>query len=105
VPYEPLEEKRVYANAQEIADQVWSVVDKWDWFAKSTVGKQLTCAADSIGANVAEAGGRIRPADVKNLLYFARGSTACSLASSYCPRKSTRASPTKSIGGRRVSVR
>jgi len=49
-------------------------VSSWDWFVKKTVGTQLARAADSIGANIAEAGGRFHPADVKNFFYHARGS-------------------------------
>ena len=74
MPYEPLEAKRVYLRGEALADGVWEVVLGWDWFAKKTVGAQLTRSADSVGANVAEAGGRFHPADVRNFLYFARGS-------------------------------
>lgn len=35
---------------------------------------QITRAADSVGANIAESGGRFHAADVCNFLYFARGS-------------------------------
>jgi four helix bundle protein len=31
-------------------------------------------AADSIGANIAESAGRYHPGDVRNFLYYARGS-------------------------------
>jgi four helix bundle protein len=72
--YETLESKRVYQRAELLADRVWEIVSGWEWFAKKTVGTQLARAADSIGANVAEAGGRFHPADVRNFLYFARGS-------------------------------
>jgi four helix bundle protein len=72
MPFEPLEDKRVYRRAEEIADHVWALVTSWEWFAKKTVGTQLTRAADSIGANVAESAGRFHPGDVRNFLYFAR---------------------------------
>ena len=74
MPYEPLEEKRMYVRAEALGDRVWEFVVGWDWFRKQTVGSQLTRAADSVGANIAEAGGRFRPADVKKFLYYARGS-------------------------------
>jgi four helix bundle protein len=74
MPYEPLEEKRVYQHCEEIADRVWEIVLEWDWFAKKTCGSQIVRSTDSIGANVAEAGGRFHPNDVKNFLYHARGS-------------------------------
>ena len=41
------ENLRVYNLAEEIADLVWEVVSKWDYFAKDTVGKQLVNSADS----------------------------------------------------------
>jgi four helix bundle protein len=74
MPYEPLESKRVYQRAEAVGDRVWGIVIAWEWFAKKTVGVQLADAADSIGANVAEAAGRFHPGDVRNFLYFARGS-------------------------------
>ena len=72
--FEALEEKRVYRRAEELGDMVWEVVAPWEWFAKRSVGLQWTRSTDSIGANIAEAGGRYHPADVKNFLYHARGS-------------------------------
>jgi four helix bundle protein len=74
MPYEPLEEKRVYQHAEELADRIWNIVAAWDWFAKKVCGSQFACSTDSIGANIAEAGGRFQPNDVKNFLYHARGS-------------------------------
>jgi four helix bundle protein len=74
MPYEPLEEKRPYQHAEEFADRVWALVLGWDWFTKKVCGAQFASAADSIGANIAEAGGRFYPNDVKNFLYHARGS-------------------------------
>lgn len=72
--YEPLESKRIYQRAEVLADNVWNYVLSWEWFAKKVVGMQLARAADSIGANIAEAGGRFHPADVRNFFYYARGS-------------------------------
>jgi four helix bundle protein len=72
--FEPLEEKRMYVRAEVLVDRVWESVMTWNWFAQRTVGKQLVEAADSIGSNIAEAGGRFHPADVKNFLYYSRGS-------------------------------
>jgi len=74
MPFEPLEEKRVYQHAEAVADAVWDLCGPWDSFVKQTVGSQLVRAADSIGANVAEAGGRFHPSDVCNFFYYARGS-------------------------------
>jgi four helix bundle protein len=74
VSYEPLEDRRVYQRAEALADCIWEVILAWQWFEKRTVGLQLAKAADSIGANIAEAGGRFHPADVRNFFYYARGS-------------------------------
>jgi four helix bundle protein len=74
MPFEPLEDKRVYQRAETVADAVWEMCESWSSFAKYNVGSQLVRAADSIGNNVAEAGGRFHPADVCNFFYFARGS-------------------------------
>ena len=48
------ESLRVYRLAESLADQIWSIVVKWNVFARDTVGKQLVRAVDSIGANIAE---------------------------------------------------
>jgi four helix bundle protein len=72
--YEPLEEKRVYQHAEALGDRIWDLIGPWKWFARQTIGTQWTRAADSVGANIAEAGGRFHPRDVKNYLYNARGS-------------------------------
>jgi len=74
MPFEKLEEKRMYVRAEEIADSVWELVGSWSRFAQNTIGDQFVTAADSIGANISEAGGRYHPNDVKKFLYYARGS-------------------------------
>jgi four helix bundle protein len=74
IPFEPLEEKRIYQRAEALSDRVWEIASRWHWFAKRTVGVQWVDAADSIGANIAEANGRFHPGEVKNFLYYARGS-------------------------------
>ena len=60
--------------AETVADDLWKLVSPWDKFAKDVVGKQLTRAADSIGANIAESYGRFHFGDKINFLYYARGS-------------------------------
>jgi four helix bundle protein len=72
--YEAIEGKRIYLRAEAFGVAVWEIVHGWDWFDKKSLGLQWTRAADSIGANIAEAGGRFHPADVKNFLYHPRGS-------------------------------
>ncbi len=68
------ENLRVYKLAEEIADLVWSMVCKWEYFAKDTIGKQLVNSADSIGANLAEGYGRGSHADNRRFAKISRGS-------------------------------
>jgi four helix bundle protein len=69
-----LEDIRVLQIAEKIADELWDVVVEWTYFERDVVGKQLTCAADSIGANIAEAYGRFHYGEKIRFLYYARGS-------------------------------
>jgi len=48
----------VYTLAEEFSNDIWFIVDKWTYFQKDTVGKQLVRSADSISANIAEGYGR-----------------------------------------------
>jgi four helix bundle protein len=68
------EELRVLQAAESVADGIWRQVVRWDAFAKDTVGKQMARAADSIGANIAEAYGRFHYGEKIQFLYYARGS-------------------------------
>jgi four helix bundle protein len=72
--YQDIEESRIYQRSEQICDQVWDLVTKWERFARDTVGKQLVRSIDSIGANIAESAGRYHPNDVVRFLYYARGS-------------------------------
>ena len=65
---------RVYLLAEQLADEVWKLVRRWDGLARDTVGKQLVRAADSIGANIAEGSGRGSNQDYRRFLRIARGS-------------------------------
>ncbi len=68
------EKLRVYRLAEDVADLAWTVVIKWDRFARDTIGKQLVNSADSIGANIAEGTGRGSFADNRRFARIARGS-------------------------------
>lgn len=69
-----LEDLEVYHLAESFGDEIWFLVDEWDYFKKDTVGKQLCRAADSISANIAEGFGRYHFKENKNFCYFSRGS-------------------------------
>jgi len=68
------EELRVLQAAEAVADGIWRQVVRWDPFAREVVGGQLAKAADSIGANIAEAFGRFHYGEKLQFLYYARGS-------------------------------
>lgn len=68
------ENLQVYKLAEKLADAVWTLVMGWESFAKSTVGRQIVCAADSVGANIAEGTGRGSFQDNRRFVKVARGS-------------------------------
>jgi four helix bundle protein len=68
------ERLRVYQLAEKLADKIWRIVVKWDYFAKSTLGQQIVDAADGIGANIAEGTGRGSLLDNRRFVKIARGS-------------------------------
>ena len=57
-----------------VAEDVWVLVSKWNYFEKDTVGKQLVRAVDSIAANLSEGLGRYHFKEAKNFSYYSRGS-------------------------------
>lgn len=69
-----LDELQVYRVAMEIGDRIWSSVERWQWFAKDTVGKQWVRAADSMAANLSEGYGRFFYKENRQFTYYARGS-------------------------------
>ena len=65
---------RVYQLAEKLADRIWKIVLKWDYFAKATVGQQMVEAADGVGSNIAEGTGRGSLQDNRRFVKIARGS-------------------------------
>ncbi len=68
------ENLRVYKLSEELADEIWKIVFRWNSFAKDTVGKQIVRSADSVGANIAEGTGRYNFQDNQRFVKIARGS-------------------------------
>ncbi|HAE59796.1 MAG TPA: four helix bundle protein [Anaerolineae bacterium] len=68
------EDLQILKSAEAVADSVWKSVSRWDEFTKDVVGKQLTRAVDSIGANIAESFGRYGFGEKLQFLYYARDS-------------------------------
>jgi len=50
------------------------LVEKWDYFKKDTLGKQLVRAIDSVSANISEGFGRNTYKDQRSFYYYSRGS-------------------------------
>jgi len=69
-----LEELDVYNLSQNFSDSVWGIVEKWGNFPKFGLGKQITNAADSISANIAEGYGRYFIKENINFCFYSRGS-------------------------------
>jgi four helix bundle protein len=65
---------RAYELVVALARELNAAVSRWGKFERWSLGIQLMRAADSIGANIAEATGRWHVADQRRILYFARGS-------------------------------
>src|SRR5215207_5173633 len=63
-----------YRLAAELGDDVRREVATWDSLDRWSMGIQLLRAADSIGANIAEALGRWHSKDRRHFLIVARGS-------------------------------
>lgn len=70
----PIEEMEFFRRYVEVADWAWDAVQRWPVLARDTVGKQLMRAADSIGANLVEGGGRHGAADALHFFVIARAS-------------------------------
>ena len=64
----------VYQLAEKLADLIWEIVVKWDYFQKRTIEAQMVEAADSVPANIAEGSGRYNHKDNCRFIKIARGS-------------------------------
>ncbi len=69
-----LSELEVYKIANSIAEDVYKITSKWEWFDKSTIGVQFVKSSDSIAANISEGFGRYFYKENKLFCYYARGS-------------------------------
>ncbi len=69
-----LEDLQVYKISMELGDKIWEVVERWNYFEKDTIGKQLIRSSDSISANLSEGFGRFHFKDSKKFAYYSRGS-------------------------------
>ena len=72
--YLELQDITAYRIAFDLANYVWDVVVRWNYFAKDTVGKQLVKAIDSVSANIAEGFGRYFKKDKINFYRYSYGS-------------------------------
>lgn len=68
------EKLRVYQLAEKLADRIWKIVIKWEYFPRITIGKQIVTAADGVGSNIAEGTGRGSIQDNRRFIRIARGS-------------------------------
>jgi four helix bundle protein len=69
-----LEDLEIYRLAMELGDRVWEKTEKWDYFLKDTLGKQLVRSSDSVALNIAEGFGRFTFKETRQFSYYARGS-------------------------------
>lgn len=69
-----LEELQVYQLSMKLGEDVWQVVNKWEYFPKDTIGKQVVRSVDSVAANLSEGFGRYHYNESKHFGYYARGS-------------------------------
>ena len=72
--FERAKDLRILKQAEKIADKIWDIVVKWDYFAKNTIGGQLVRAIDSIGANITEGYARYHLKEGLHFYYYARAS-------------------------------
>ena len=72
--YLTLNDIESYMMAFHLSNFVWSIVVKWDFLARDTVGKQFITSTDSISANIAEGFGRYSKKDKIKFYRYSFGS-------------------------------
>jgi four helix bundle protein len=68
------ENLRIYQLSEDLADKNWTIVEKWNYFARDTIGKQINRSVDSIGADIAEGAGRYTFPENKRFAHISGGS-------------------------------
>ncbi len=69
-----IKEFKVYIKSLKFSNLIWDICNKWDKFAKFSIGIQLVKSVDSISANIAEGYGRYHFKENLHFCYIARGS-------------------------------
>ncbi len=72
--YRSIESINSYNISSALADEIWEIVSKWNYFSKNSMGLQFVRSIDSIAANIAEGFGRFHKKDKQKFFYNARGS-------------------------------
>ena len=69
-----LEELQVYRVSMDIGEMVWKIVERWSYYQKDTLGKQMIRSADSIALNISEGYGRYHFGENRQFCWYSRGS-------------------------------
>ena len=69
-----LQDLQIYKMAMQLGEEVWALVEPWNYYLKDTMGKQLVRSADSVAANISEGFGRYHYKDNLNFCFYSRGS-------------------------------
>jgi four helix bundle protein len=69
-----LKDLEIYQLSMQLGEYVWTIVLKWDYFAKDVLGKQWVRAIDSVAANISEGYGRYSFVEMRQFVRIARGS-------------------------------